>query len=131
HSTALGGLVVAELNHQGAKTLGKIYLGDTLTAEHGESWGSGWVEWKHEDPVTGQRGVSDAIRYYVADDAILDPTGINIGPPTLLYPEEGAADERAPVALYGSGIPNGRCMWDGITVDCAEVERVHDWTRSL
>jgi YD repeat-containing protein len=122
-SSALGGSVVAELNAQGVKTKGKIYLGGTLIAEHGEHQPSGarWVEWKHENPVTGKSGVSDADRYYLADYANLDSDGLDIGPPTLFYPGEGIPDERQPAAFFGDGIPDGRCTWEGMPIECAEV----------
>jgi YD repeat-containing protein len=124
-SSALGGAVVAELNAQGVKTKGKVYLGGTLIAEHGEHQPSGarWVEWKHENPATGTSGVSDSTAYYQADEAgELDPTGVAVGPPTLFYPGEGIPDERGPAALVGSGIPDGRCTWQDMPIDCAEVE---------
>lgn len=53
--------------------------------------------------------MSDGGRYYLADAAELDAGGVDIGPPTLVYPGEGGSpDERQPTALFGDGIPDGR-----------------------
>ena len=105
-------------------TKGKVYLGGMLLAERGQTGGIGWTEWKHDSPVTGKRGVSDASGYYQEDGALLDPLGVDTGPPTLFYPGEGLPDERQPAALVGAGIPSGRCTADGIAIDCAMANQM-------
>jgi len=123
-STMLGGAVVAELDAQGVKAKGKVYLNGALIAEHGEQppGGARWVEWKHEEPMTGRRGVSDSGANYLPDEAgELDAAGIAFGPPTLIFPAGGISDERGPAVRYGAGIPNGQCTLDGIGVDCADA----------
>lgn len=128
-SGALGGAVVAELNAQGVKTKGNIYLGDAVIAQHGEHQPTGarWVEWKHHNPLTGSRGVSDSGAYFQADEAgERDPMGVAFGPPTLLFPAGGLPDEGGPSVRYGAGIPNGQCTLDGMTVDCADANQLRN-----
>lgn len=55
HSTALGGALVSELSGGGQKVRSKIYLGGKELAEQRPAE----VVWRHENPLTGNRGGTD------------------------------------------------------------------------
>jgi YD repeat-containing protein len=115
-SAMLGGRVALELNGQGVKAKGKVYLGGELIAEQ-----LAGVEWKHQEPVTGSRGASYADGTFEAG-AEFDPLGVSVGHfdpfnvPTL---EPVMSD--VPSLAAGPGTPSGRCAWDGIPILCDQA----------
>jgi YD repeat-containing protein len=115
-SAALGGRVVLELNGQGVKAKGKVYLGGELIAEQFAG-----VEWKHQEPVTGSRGESQADGSFETG-AEFDPLGVDVGrfDPFLAAPTEPPATE-LPSLLRGPGVPSGRCTWDVIPILCDQA----------
>ena len=61
HSTVLGGQVITDLNQQGGKTAGYVYVNGMLLAKEVFSAipsGHWMVHWQHIDPVTGSNMVS-------------------------------------------------------------------------
>ncbi len=115
-STVLGGRVVTELNAQGQKQVGYVFAGSEVLARQE----SGIVVWQHRDLWTGSRvdsnpdGTFDRINQ-------LDPMGVDVGffnPFIFLEPPSRPREDLVPFFLTGDGIPDGRCVLDGIAVDC-------------
>jgi YD repeat-containing protein len=118
-SSVLGN-VISELNAQGVKLKTYVYLGSQVLARQE----SNWIVWQHSNPITGSRGISNRDGGYGLE-AEPDPMGIDVGffDPFVhleLYepPPEGITG-----LLAGSGVPNGRCVLDGMAIDCGWAMR--------
>jgi len=82
------------------------------------------VEWKHQDPVTGSRGVSYASGTYEAG-AEFDALGVNVGRfDPFITPTLEPVMSEVPSLLAWLGVPSGRCAWDGIPLLCQDAVRL-------
>lgn len=126
HSSILGGRVVTELDAQGQKHHGYVFAGEQLLAEQGGNV----VSWRHENPLTGSRGGSEANGFYHSD-AEPDPTGVDVGfsdpfnQPLL----QGPFEPGFPILLgseAGCGFnPNcTTCFLDGFKIGCEEASHL-------
>jgi len=117
-STVMGGKVITELDSQGQKRQGYVYCDGPLIARQDHLW----IVWQHDDPFTGSRAGSnrDGVG---AVDVDPDPMGVDLGsadpyvePQLWEPPPEGMVG-----LLPGSGIPSGRCMLDGMSIECRQA----------
>jgi len=109
------GKVITELNSQGVKLKTNVYLGDQVLARQEPNW----IVWQHDNPLTGSHGVSNRDGAYNTEIEP-DPTGIDVGSSDpFIHPElSEPPPEGIAVLLAGPGIPNGRCILDGMSIDC-------------
>lgn len=80
HSMALGGQVVAELDAQGNKRVGHVYLqGMLLASEVMFAWPAtnATINWQHTDPATGA-GATSAFERGLSSTQELDPLGADV-----------------------------------------------------
>ncbi|OLE52181.1 MAG: hypothetical protein AUG51_19705 [Acidobacteria bacterium 13_1_20CM_3_53_8] len=129
-SSVLGGQVIADINYQGQKMMGYVYLGDEVIARHEYNMGTGEsaVLWVHDNPVTGARGFSSQYGNYEAEIEP-DPMGINMGysDPFVDPNPPGTPTEQGNGSLLaGFAVPDGRCALNGIAFDCAEAAHLMD-----
>ena len=73
-SSVMGGQVITELNSQGQKQKGYVYLDGQLLARQETRW----IVWQHDNPVTGSRGLSNRDGGYSMDSEP-DPVGVDLG----------------------------------------------------
>jgi hypothetical protein len=118
------GVVVTELDAQGAKSTGYVYAGGEVVAKQ-YVWGGERVEWRHANPVTGSHATSDVNRHGGVE-AELDPSGTDVGlsDPFVLF-DPGYVEPETPalLALNGGGW-GGNCTLDGMRMDCADVSHM-------
>jgi YD repeat-containing protein len=120
-STVMGGKVITELDSAGQKKKGYVYCnGQSIARQDPVS-----IVWQHENPFTGTRGGSN--RDGAASvDVEHDPMGVDVG----LYdpypqPELWEPPENGVIGLLpGSGIPSGRCTFDGMPIFCRDAENL-------
>jgi YD repeat-containing protein len=117
-STVMGGTVTTELDSQGQKRKGFVYCNGQLIARQEHLW----IVWQHDDPFTGARAGSNRDGAG-AVDLDPDPMGVDLGsadpyvePQLWEPPPEGMVG-----LLPGSGIPSGRCMLDGMSIECRQA----------
>jgi YD repeat-containing protein len=83
HSTALGGKVVAELDAQGTKTAGHVYMQGMELAKETVMFLSppySLISWQHTDPVTGSNLASNFTGQFNGTQE-LDPLGTDVTTP--------------------------------------------------
>jgi hypothetical protein len=114
----MGGTVITELDSQGQKRKGFVYCNGQLIARQEHLW----IVWQHDDPFTGARAGSNRDGAG-AVDLDPDPMGVDLGsadpyvePQLWEPPPEGMVG-----LLPGSGIPSGRCMLDGMSIECRQA----------
>src|SRR6266498_1111642 len=122
HSTPLGGRVLTELYGTpggavpvGTKIRGYVYAGGVLVAEQGKggvNYGSSWVEWQHQDDLTGSLAASYNTTTYNGNFTARqeqDPLGANVGlnDPLSVPPEPEAGESR--LLDVPGFLPDGRC----------------------
>jgi YD repeat-containing protein len=116
-SSVLGGRVITELNEQGQKQVGYVFAGNEVLARQQ----GGSVAWQHRDLWTGSRVESYANGAFNPINQ-LDPMGVDVGfsDPFIFCcdPPPISPDIRTPFLMDGFGIPDGRCVLDGIAIDC-------------
>jgi hypothetical protein len=134
HSTPLGGRVLTELVGTpvgelpvGAKVRGYVYDGGVLVAKQqkgGINYGSSWVEWQHQDDLTGSLAISSNTTTYnglFTAQQEQDPLGANVGlnDPLSVPPDPEAGESR--LLDVPGFLPDGRCKIDGVVTGCAMV----------
>ncbi len=134
HSTPLGGRVLTELYGTpggavpvGTKIRGYVYAGGVLVAEQGKggvNYGSSWVEWQHQDDLTGSLAASYNTTTYNGNFTARqeqDPLGANVGlnDPLSVPPEPEAGESR--LLDVPGFLPDGRCKINGLETGCAWV----------
>jgi YD repeat-containing protein len=135
-STPLGGTVLTELYGTpggsapvGIKIRGYVYAGGVVIAkqEKGEDdYTNSWVEWQHQDALTGSLATSSNVTTNNGDFARkqeMDPMGVNVG---LLPPLQGTGNTPRGLRLAyhiapDASFPDGRCTLDGIDIGCGAV----------
>ena len=124
-SSVLKGRVITELNGQGQKQVGYVFAGSEVLARQQ----NGAVAWQHRDLVTGSRVESYSNGAFNPINQ-LDPMGVDVGfaDPFIFCcdPPPVSPDIRTPLLLDGFGIPDGRCVLDGIAVDCGFAFQLMD-----
>ena len=117
-STVLNGKVITELNSQGQKQKGYVYLDGQLIARQEHLW----IVWQHNNPFSATQAISnrDGLGNIQVEP---DPMGVDMGqgdpfvfPETYQVPPEGT-----PGLLLGPSVPSGRCTLDGIAFPCGEA----------
>ena len=124
-ATPMGNAVIAEINSFGARSRGYVYAGRRQVAEASPNF----VQWKHQDPVSGSGGESLDTGFYSRSEE-LNAVGVNIGlaaPP----PPDPETDTPEPILrglnLFGGSScsasnPNcTTCYLDGIESSCGLV----------
>ncbi len=113
-SSVLGGQIITELNTQGQKQKGYVFLGGQVLARQENNA----VTWKHENPMTGSQGSSNTTGAYTPA-AELEPMGVNVGfvDPYLNCCGGGGPSPEIPT-LIGDGDNSGGCSLDGMSFDC-------------
>jgi YD repeat-containing protein len=119
HSTVLGGALISELDGGGHKVRSKIYLGGKELAEQRAAE----VVWRHENPLTGNRGASSpGGTYLVTEESEPDAGGVDAGKSNpyaggvvVVPPNDGMA------TLLGGAFGADECLYNGIGMDCADV----------
>jgi hypothetical protein len=127
----LGGLVVTELDAQGRKAKGYVYLGGDVIAEQGVSTLA--LSFRHDDPLTGSRAGSapDGVHWKAIE---ADPEGVNVGvADPLVSPEPEGFAAQGGVAMLSALAEGGcsagnpacrRCALDGFEMDCERVSHL-------
>jgi YD repeat-containing protein len=105
----------AEVSQYG-REMGYVFLGTQVLAQQ-----QGFnVYWVHENELSGTQGVSGTIIGGYSRRAEYDATGVDVG---LSDPYQGGGSDQPPQGalkvIGGTGVPDGRCSIDGISVDCA------------
>jgi YD repeat-containing protein len=117
-STVMGGRVITELDSQGQKKKGYVYCNGQLIAQQDPLW----IVWQHDNPFTGTRASSnrDGQGNVQVDP---DPMGVDLGSfDPYIEPELWEPSPEGMVGLLpGSGIPSGRCILDGMAIECWEA----------
>jgi YD repeat-containing protein len=133
-STVLGGRVMTELNGQatqyipqGAKVRGYVYAGKAIVAEQiGYNSTGKWVEWQHENPLTGSRGTSLKTGYYQAE---VEPDGLgaHVGfNDPFVVPPSPDAEVATLTGWLGGGSSGSGCRLDGFDIECMFVAPLLD-----
>jgi hypothetical protein len=127
HSTPLGGKVLTELYGTpggslpvGSKIRGYVYAGGVVIATQGRDEVESWVEWRHQDELTGSLAVSASDGSFGVQQE-LDPMGVNVGlnAPAASVRPPSIKDELIYLGGGGGDFPDGRCTMDGVDVGCA------------
>lgn len=119
-STALGGAVLCDLNARGEQLKTRVYMGGEVLAELLPNW----VVWRHEDPLTGTRGVSDRNGAFVDSGQRFDPSGVNVADSNPFIDPDPRGEELEGVASLAPGLGPGKCSIDGAGIDCAWAYRL-------
>jgi hypothetical protein len=97
--------------------VGYVFAGNEVLARQQ----GGSVAWQHRDLWTGSRVESYANGAFNPINQ-LDPMGVDVGfsDPFIFCcdPPPISPDIRTPFLMDGFGIPDGRCVLDGIAIDC-------------
>jgi YD repeat-containing protein len=130
-SSVLGGRVVTELNGQGQKQTGFVFVGSQLLARQENNA----VVWQHINPLTGSSGDSFANGNYVITNEP-DPMGVNMGTedPFANLPMPGFEPSPLMPMMLGLGDPSGcgsnpnctRCYLDGFEIGCGQAFEMLD-----
>lgn len=133
-SSVLGARIVTEINGQGIKQKGFVYLWGEVLAEQTPGQPN-IVNWRHTNPVTGSQGQSSADGFFWTS-VEADPTGVNVGveDPNIIIDPGGFIPQPETPMLFplfeGSGCgsnPNcTRCYLDGFEIGCDRAMHLRD-----
>jgi len=140
HSTPLGGGVLTEVYGTpgssvpvGIKIRGYVYAGGVVIAKQvksGDDYTNSWVEWQHQDALTGSLATSTNVTTNNGDFARqqeMDPMGVNVGLLPPLQSPSGSKPEGMRLAYYSApdgSFPDGRCTIDGVDISCGAASRL-------
>ncbi len=131
-SSVLGGRVVTELNGQGIKQKGYVFVGTQVIARQENNV----VVWQHVNPLTGSSGESFADGSYMITNEP-DPMGVNVGtedPFSGLIMPGFEPTPVMPMMLSLFDEPSGcgsnpnctRCYLDGFEIGCGRAAEMLD-----